>query len=70
MSVRLGAERRQVVTVPREVVSPDGFVLVLENGGTSVRPVTVGADVGDGRVEIVSGLTSGERVARTTVVTR
>lgn len=65
VSVRLGAERRQVVTVPREVVSPDGFVLVLENGGTSVRPVTVGADVGNGRVEIVSGLTSGERVART-----
>lgn len=66
VTVRLGAERRQVVTVPRELVSPEGFVLVVENGGTAVRPVTVGADVGDGRVEIVSGLTPGERVTRTT----
>ena len=67
VTVRLGAERRQVVTLPRELVSPEGFVLVVENGGTAVRPVTVGAEMGDGRVEIVSGLTPGERVARTTV---
>lgn len=64
VTVRLGAQRRQVVTVPREAVSPDGFVLVMENGGTSVRPVTVGSDVGGGRVEVVSGLAAGERVAR------
>ena len=65
VTVRLGAERRQVVTLPRDLVSPEGFVLVVENGGTAVRPVTVGAEIGEGRVEIVSGLTPGERVART-----
>jgi hypothetical protein len=32
--------------------------------------VTVGSDVGGGRVEVLSGLSSGERVARTAAVTR
>ena len=65
VTVRLGDRRREVVSVPRDAVSPDGFVLVMENGRTAMRPVTVGVDVGGGRVEVVSGLTSGERVART-----
>jgi RND family efflux transporter MFP subunit len=70
VTVRLGDQQRQAVTVPREAVSPDGYVLVMQNGRTSLRSVTVGGDVGDGRVEVVSGLSSGERVARTAVVTR
>jgi len=37
---------------------------VLEGGRTTVRPVTLGADAGDGRVEVVSGLVPGERVVR------
>ena len=45
-------------------VSAEGYVLVVENGRTTLRPVTVGADVGGGRVEVLSGLASGERVAR------
>ena len=68
--VRLGTQERRVVTVPSEAVSAEGFVLVMENGRTALRPVTVGGDVGGGRVEVVSGLASGERVARTVVVTR
>ena len=68
--VRLGTQERRVVTVPREAVSAEGFVLVMENGRTALRPVTVGGDVGGGRVEVVSGLASGERVARTAAVTR
>ena len=70
VTVRLGSRERRVVSVPRDAVSPDGFVLVMENGRTALRPVTVGADIGGGRVEIVNGLVSGERVARTAVVTR
>jgi len=70
VTVRLGTQERRVVTVPRESVSPEGFVLVMENGRTTLRPVTVGADAGGGRVEVVSGLASGERVARTVVGTR
>ena len=68
--VRLGDQQRQAVTVPREAVSPDGYVLVMENGRTSLRSITVGADVGGGRVEVLSGLASGERVARSATVTR
>ena len=62
--VRLGAERRSAVVVPREGVADDGYALVLEGGRTTVRPVTLGADAGDGRVEVVSGLVPGERVVR------
>lgn len=70
VTVRLGDQQRQAVTVPREAVSPEGYVLVMQNGRTSLRSVTVGGDVGDGRVEVVSGLSAGERVARTAGVTR
>ena len=70
VTVRLGNREREVVSVPREAVSADGFVLVMENGRTALRSVTLGADVGSGRVEVVSGLASGERVARTTAITR
>lgn len=70
VTVRLGDQQRQAVAVPREAVSPDGFVLVMENGRSSLRSVTVGGDVGGGRVEVLSGLSSGERVARSAVVTR
>jgi RND family efflux transporter MFP subunit len=70
VTVRLGNRQRAVVAVPREAVSPDGYALVMENGRTVLRPVTIGADVGEGRVEIVSGLASGERVARTASAAR
>ena len=70
VTVRLGDQQRQALTVPREAVSPDGYVLVMQNGRTALRSVTVGADVGGGRIEVVSGLSSGERVARTAVITR
>jgi hypothetical protein len=70
VTVRLGKLERQAVTVPREAVSPEGFVLVMQNGRTSLRSVTVGVDVGGGRVEVLSGLSSGERVVRTAAATR
>lgn len=62
--VRLGELERQAVTLPREAVSPEGYVLVMQNGRTALRSVTVGGDVGGGRVEVLSGLSSGERVLR------
>ena len=70
VTVRLGDQQRQALTVPREAISPDGYVLVMQNGRTALRSVTVGADVGGGRVEVVSGLSSGERVARTAALSR
>ena len=36
----------------------------VEGAGTALRPVTLGADLGDGRVEIVNGLSPGERIAK------
>jgi RND family efflux transporter MFP subunit len=64
VSVRLGRERRRIVAVPRDAIGEDGYALVWENGHTALRAVTLGADLGGGRVEVVSGLAAGERLAR------
>jgi len=64
VSVRLGKEPRRVVSAPREAVAADGYAIVVDNGHSTLRPVTVGRDVGGGRVEILSGLSAGERLAR------
>ncbi len=64
VTVRLGAARRQALVVPRAVLGDDGYVLVVEDGRAVLRAVTVGADVGDGRVEVLAGLAAGERVRR------
>jgi RND family efflux transporter MFP subunit len=66
VTVRLGREPRSVVTAPREAIAPDGYAVVVDNGRSMLRSVTVGRDVGDGRVEILSGLAAGERLARPT----
>ena len=64
--VRLGREARRVTTVSRAAVAPEGYVVVVENGRSTVRTVTLGRDVGNGRVEVLSGLSPGERLARPT----
>ena len=66
VTVRLGHEPRHVVTAPREAIASDGYAVVVDNGRSTLRSVTVGRDVGSGRVEILSGLASGERLARPT----
>jgi RND family efflux transporter MFP subunit len=64
VTVRLGSNRRRVVAVPSSVIAEEGYVLVSEHGRTALRAVTLGADLGDGRVEVVSGLAPGERLVR------
>jgi RND family efflux transporter MFP subunit len=64
VTVRLGAQRRWVVAMPRTALSPDGYVLVWANDRTTLRAVTLGGDLGGGRVEVASGLTPGETVVR------
>ena len=66
VSVRLGRERRRVTSVRREAIAPEGFAVVVENGRSTLRPVTLGRDIGDGRVEVISGLAPGEHLARPT----
>jgi RND family efflux transporter MFP subunit len=62
--VRLGREPRRVTSVPRDAIAPEGYAIVVENGRSTLRPVTVGRDLGGGRVEVLSGLAPGERLAR------
>jgi membrane fusion protein (multidrug efflux system) len=65
VTVQLGAERRQVVTIPKAAVAREGYALVLEDNRTSLRAVTLGREVGADRVEVVSGIVPGEKVVRT-----
>jgi RND family efflux transporter MFP subunit len=64
VTVRVGNEPRRVTFAPREAIAAEGFAIVVENGRSTLRPVTVGRDIGGGRVEILSGVSAGERLAR------
>ncbi len=63
VTVRLGGERRRVVAVPAAAIADSGYVLVVQDGRTTLRAVTLGATLPDGRVEVVSGVAPGERLA-------
>ena len=59
----IGHERRRAIVAPRAAIAADGYALVMEGARTTLRPVTRGADVDGDRVEIVSGLVAGDRLA-------
>lgn len=65
VTVHLGAERRRVIAVPRSLVKDENYLVVLENGRAVMRQVRFGAELPDGRVEVISGLAPGERLAST-----
>lgn len=62
--VRLGAEPRQVITIPKSAVDGEGYALVWSDERTTLRPLTLGHEVSGDRVEVVSGLAAGEKVVR------
>ncbi len=62
VTVWVGTERRRVVAIPQEALGEQGYVLVLENGRSTLRAVTTGAILPDGRIEVMAGLSAGERV--------
>jgi hypothetical protein len=64
VTVRLGSQRRQVVSIPRGAVGQDGYALVWADDRTTLRALTLGSDLDSGRVEVVSGLSPGEKVMR------
>ena len=64
IKIFLGGDPRPVVVIPAEAVNEEGYVLVWENGRSVMRQVQVGAEMPDGKVEIISGLEPGERLLR------
>jgi membrane fusion protein, multidrug efflux system len=63
VSVELGSARRVVIVAPLAAIAAGGYALVVQDGRATMRSVTIGAALPDGRVEIVSGLAAGERLA-------
>jgi RND family efflux transporter MFP subunit len=64
VTVRVGSDRRRVVVVAREAIAPEGYALVLNDGRSTMRAVVLGSLLDKGRVEVVSGLSPGERLVR------
>jgi membrane fusion protein, multidrug efflux system len=64
VTVRLGTERRRVVAIPRSAVAQEGYAMVWANDKTVLRPVTLGRQIGEDLVEVVSGLAAGEKILR------
>jgi membrane fusion protein, multidrug efflux system len=64
VTLRIGSETRRVVAVPREAIE-EGYALVWDSDRTSLRQVTVGSNLPGERVEVLNGLTPGEKVVRT-----
>jgi RND family efflux transporter MFP subunit len=64
VTVKLGSEPRRVVTIPRTAVDGEGYALVWSDERTTLRPLTLGAEVPGGRIEVISGLVAGEKVVR------
>jgi RND family efflux transporter MFP subunit len=62
VTVRLGSERRQVVAIPRAAVAADGYALVWADEKTTLRAITLGSEIDHERVEVVSGLSAGEKI--------
>jgi len=62
--VQLASERQRIVSIPRAAIASDGYALVVQHGRSTLRAVTLGRDLGNGRVEVIDGLVPGERVAR------
>ena len=65
VTVRIGAETRRVVAVPREAVGAEGYALVWDSNRTTLRPVTLGGELPGDRIEVVSGIAPGEKLVRT-----
>jgi RND family efflux transporter MFP subunit len=64
VTVRMGAQRRQVVAIPRSAVAADGYALVWADNKATLRQITLGSDLDGDRIEVVSGLSAGEKIAR------
>ena len=62
--VEMGSERRMAIVAPREAIAAEGYALVVDRDRTTMRPVVVGATLDGARVEILSGLAAGERLAK------
>jgi RND family efflux transporter MFP subunit len=63
-TVVIAGPPRRVVAVPRDAVGAGGVVTVWTGTAAVARPVRLGGELPDGKVEVAEGLAPGERVVR------
>ncbi|WP_411280957.1 efflux RND transporter periplasmic adaptor subunit [Gemmatimonas sp.] len=59
--VELPRRARRILAAPLTAVSTDGYVVLVENRRTLMRPVVVGGEFGT-QVEVLAGLQAGDRI--------
>ena len=62
VTVRIGSELRKVLAIPKAVLRENNLVIVVENGRSMMRSIQLGEELPDGRLEVLGGLTAGERL--------
>jgi RND family efflux transporter MFP subunit len=64
-TLTFGTQASEVIAIPKEALRMIGqlqTVRVVENGAVTVRHVKIGRDLPDGKLEVLSGLSAGEKV--------
>jgi RND family efflux transporter MFP subunit len=62
VTVQIGSEPRKVLAIPKSALHDDSYVVVVEKGHAQLRPVQLGEELPDGRLQVLAGLAAGERL--------
>jgi membrane fusion protein, multidrug efflux system len=62
VTVQIGSERRKVLAIPKSALHDESYVIVVDKGQAQMRAVQLGEELPDGRLQVLAGLSVGERL--------